>query len=69
MSTAKKLDEPLGPIDEVEVEYPHPDEVGTVFEPADDKHTLRKVVLIALAIAAFIAIVKMAAGRTCEDAA
>jgi len=69
MSTVKKLEENLGPIDEAVHEYPHPDEVGTVFEPADDKHTLRRVILIALAIVVFAAIVKLAAGRTGEDAA
>ena len=69
MSTVKKLEENLGPIDEAVHEYPHPDEVGTVFEPADDKHTLRRVILIALAIVVFAAIVKLAAGRTSEDAA
>ena len=63
-----KPEEKLGPTEEYLHEFPHPDEVGTVFEPTDDKHTLRRVVLIALAIAAFIAIVKVAAGRSCEDA-
>jgi len=64
MSTVKKLEENLGPIDEAVHEYPHPDEVGTVFEPADDKHTLRRGILLAPANGGVPAIVKPAPGRT-----